>query len=99
MASKAQGKSMRRPSADVPRKAPPSDTGEEAHLRWGRRNYLILASGGVVIILGFIILALGDKTIAPILLVGGYLGLIPWGILASDKSPATDKHSKVIRGE
>ncbi len=57
--------------------------GEEAHLPWARRNYLLLGLGGGAIVVGFLLLALGDKTVAPVLLVGAYLGLIPWGIVAS----------------
>jgi len=86
------GKGIRRPPGEPSRKVPVG-TGEEAHLRWNRRNYLILGSGGVAIILGFIILAMGDKTIAPILLVGGYLGLIPWGIMAGSGRGDANKRS------
>ncbi|MBD3161543.1 MAG: hypothetical protein GF346_04905 [Candidatus Eisenbacteria bacterium] len=84
--AKGAGKGARRP----PRSAGPDEarprgreTGEEAHLPWGRRNYLFLGTGGVALVVGFLLLALGDTTIAPILLVGGYLGLIPWGIVAA----------------
>lgn len=74
-------------------KQPIRSSGEESHLPWGRRNYRILAAGGVAVVLGFVLLALGDTLFAPILLVGGYLGLIPWGILAAvrnaGKTPGT----------
>jgi hypothetical protein len=42
-------------------------------------------------VIGFVLLAIGDKTIAPFLLVGGYLGLIPWGILAGGRHGSTNK--------
>ncbi len=95
--ARTPGKGVRKGPGEPGRKAPPDrkppvEMGEEAHLPWGRKNYLILAAGGVVIVVGFILLALGDKTLAPILLVGGYLGLIPWGILASDRKGAADNH-------
>ncbi len=93
MGARTQGKGIRRPPGEPSRKTA-VPTGEEAHLRWNRRNYLILGSGGAAIVVGFILLAVGDKTIAPILLVGGYLGLIPWGILAGERRSSTDKHPK-----
>lgn len=93
MGSKAQGKGGRRPSGEPVRKTS-AETGEEAHLRWSRRNYAILGAGGVAIVAGFVLLALGDKTFAPILLVGGYLGLIPWGLLAGGRRDATDRRPK-----
>lgn len=80
-----QGKGARRaPQGEAPR-GPQKESGEESHLGWGRRNYLILAAGGVAIALGYLLLSLGDITIAPILLVGGYLGLIPWGIVSVER--------------
>jgi hypothetical protein len=79
------GKGIRRPlQGEAPRR-PAAESGEEAHLPWGRRNYLILAAGGAAVAVGYLLLALGDITIAPILLVGGYLGLIPWGIVSVER--------------
>ena len=86
----SQGRGARRPpgSPDSQRKPRP-ETGEEAHIPWGRRNFAILGAGAGAVALGFILLAVGDKVLAPILIVGGYLVLIPWGILvASRKGPA-----------
>jgi len=48
---------------------------------FGRRNYMILGAGILTIIIGFVLLALGDITISPILLVLGYCVIIPVGIL------------------
>jgi hypothetical protein len=79
------GKGIRRPPRGESPRALLDGSGEEAHLPWGRRNYLILAVGGGAIAVGYLLLALGDMTIAPILLVGGYLGLIPWGIVAVER--------------
>lgn len=92
MGARTQGKGIRRPPGEPLRRAVVVDEGEKAHLRWTRRNYVILAAGGGAIVLGFVLLALGDKTLAPILLVGGYLGLIPWGILTGERKKAADKH-------
>ena len=47
-----------------------------------KRNYLILGAGLILIVLGFILLATGDITISPILLVLGYCVLVPRAILA-----------------
>lgn len=87
------GKGVKRPTPGRPatRSGPPG-TGEEAHLPWGRRNFILLAIGAVMLVLGFLLLSIGDTTAAPILLVVGYLGLIPWGIVASrNKSSGGEK--------
>jgi len=66
-----------------------SASGEESHLPWGRKNFLLLAVGLGLIVVGFLLLALGDTTFAPVLLVGGFLGLIPWGIVAGTRRDPT----------
>lgn len=76
-------KPVRRTGPEPGARKQAAGSGEESHLPWGRRNYRILAAGGVAIVAGFVLLALGDTVFAPILLVGGYLGLIPWGVLAA----------------
>jgi len=48
---------------------------------FGRKNWFILSAGLVSIIIGFIFLAAGSITLAPILLLLGYLVLIPIGIM------------------
>ncbi|MCK4303635.1 MAG: hypothetical protein KAY24_05290 [Candidatus Eisenbacteria sp.] len=48
----------------------------------GRRNVRFLGAALVAIALGFGALALGSISISTILLVGGYLVLVPWAILA-----------------
>ncbi len=59
-------------------------------IRIGRRNQLLFGLGLLSIILGFITLALGSTSLPAILLVGGYLVLIPWAILAGPpKEPDT----------
>ena len=50
---------------------------------------VLLALGGGLLVVGFLLLGQGDTTIAPILLVAGYLGLIPWGIVASRREDST----------
>jgi len=51
-------------------------------LPFGRKNYILFAIAALVIIAGYVALSRGSITLAPILLLVGYLVLIPWGILA-----------------
>lgn len=51
-------------------------------LPFGRKNYILFGLAAVVILAGYIALSRGSITLAPILLLTGYLVLIPWGILA-----------------
>ncbi len=67
---------------------------------FGKRNYLILGAGIVLILLGFLFLAGGDITISPILLVIGYCIVIPLGILLPNQKEQgprldVDKHNAV----
>lgn len=59
----------------------------KARFEWpfGPRNYLIFAIGILVIIVGYISLAAGSITLAPILLVLGYCVLIPVSIILNGK--------------
>lgn len=52
----------------------------EPLLAFGRTNYLLLAGGVLAAALGFLLLARGDVSVAPVLIVLGYCGLIPLGI-------------------
>ena len=47
-----------------------------------RKNYVIFGIAAAVIVAGYVALSRGSITLAPILLLLGYLVLIPWGILA-----------------
>ncbi|MBI4365067.1 MAG: hypothetical protein HY568_06535 [Candidatus Latescibacteria bacterium] len=76
MPSPAELRRQRRGSGPRPAE-PPS-----VELPFGRRNYLLFAVAAVVILAGYIALSRGSITLAPILLLVGYLVLIPWGILA-----------------
>ncbi len=73
-----------RPSARKARIAERSD--EYQSLDFRRKNWILFGAGLVAIAAGFAMLAMGDITLAPILLVGGYLVLIPWAILT--RTPA-----------
>jgi hypothetical protein len=66
----------RRPTGPKPA-APPT-----AELPFGRKNYLLFGVGALVIVAGYVALASGSITLAPILLLAGYLVVIPWAIMA-----------------
>jgi hypothetical protein len=87
-------KKERTPERKRPRKVAPATVHE---LRLGRRNIVVLAASGGVILFGFIALALGSTTLAPLLLVAGFLVGIPWGILAREK-PRTDETGSIPGG-
>ena len=72
---------------------------EKERFEWpfGPRNYLIFGIGILVIIVGYISLAAGSITLAPILLVLGYCVLIPVSIIISGRkkvSPAENAEVK-----
>ncbi|MCA9754509.1 MAG: hypothetical protein KDA27_01815 [Candidatus Eisenbacteria bacterium] len=50
-------------------------------LDFAKKNWILFGAGLACISGGFLLLAAGDITIAPILLVTGYLGLIPWALV------------------
>jgi O-antigen ligase len=68
----------------------------DTSIRIGSRSKRLFVVAVAVIVLGFIALALGSTTLAPILLVAGYLVLLPWAIIARDR-PA--KGSDTSAGE
>jgi hypothetical protein len=59
------------------RKAPEADLGFE----WGGLNSLLLGLGVAVIAIGYVALSRGSITLAPVLLVLGYCGLVPASLL------------------
>jgi hypothetical protein len=71
----------RQPSPAVRRalRLGPTDWG--SHVVLGPVNYLLMALGLVAIVLGFILLAMEDISVSPVLLVLGYCILIPAGLL------------------
>lgn len=50
-------------------------------VKFSRKNTAFFGIGLVLIVIGFALLAAGDITVAPILLVVGYLVFFPLGIL------------------
>lgn len=49
--------------------------------KFSKKSLILLAVSAAVIIAGFILLAMGDIYVAPILLVIGYVGIIPAAIM------------------
>ncbi|MBK8229926.1 MAG: hypothetical protein IPK72_04905 [Candidatus Eisenbacteria bacterium] len=66
-------------------------------LDFGRKNWTLLGAGLAAIVLGFVLLKTGDITLAPILLVAGYLVLIPWALVARPKADAAPGEDGIIR--
>ena len=60
-----------------PRKVLEADLG----FSWGTINSLLLGLGILVLAAGYVALSRGSITLAPILLVAGYCGLIPASLL------------------
>jgi hypothetical protein len=58
----------------------------EDSLGFGKINYILMAIGLGMIILGYIFLATGDISAAPILLVIGYCAVLPTAILIHGRS-------------
>jgi len=55
---------------------------------WGRLNTLLLALGILALVAGYVALSRGSTTLAPVLLVAGYCGLIPASLLVRGRSQA-----------
>ena len=77
----------------VKKKTPEPKVKAKLHpnISWQRNNYILLVIGIIVIIVGFIFLASGSLTLAPILLVAGYCVIIPLAILLKFGSAAAPK--------
>jgi hypothetical protein len=74
-------------------KASVAAQGQFQTLRMTRKNWTLFGGGIAAIIIGFALLAAGDITAAPILLLLGYLVLIPWSLVAgaSGQKPGRDR--------
>ena len=72
----------RKPTRQQPTKPKPSPKKPpRPMIKLKKKNYAIMGAGLATIIVGFITLASGSITLAPILLVLGYCVLIPVGLL------------------
>ena len=63
------------------RSTAPAHQPAESSLRFDLQNWILLLAGLATIVLGYVLLARGSTVAAPLLLVLGYVGLIPFGIL------------------
>ena len=70
--------------------AEPASSKASAKLPFGKKNMVVFGAGLLSVILGFVTLASGSETLAPILLVLGYCVLIPVSIILKDKGKDSD---------
>ena len=56
---------------------------------WGMPNTLLLTGGLAVLAVGYWVLSRGSITLAPVLLVLGYCGLIPASLLVRGRNPGS----------
>ena len=63
-----------------------SGSGATSSFGFGPVNYALIAAGVAVVIAGYVILDGGSVTAAPLLLVLGYMVLLPAGILVGWKT-------------
>jgi Flp pilus assembly protein TadB len=85
---------------DVPKAPQPKKRKAAVDFPFVKKNYILFLIGLVVVVLGFITLAMGDITIAPILLVIGYCVIIPVAILYSNNhGKKAEEHPAQISGD
>ncbi len=66
----------------VPRRAPASTAADaEGQVYFSLQNWLLLLAGLVAVVVGFALLAQASTVAAPLLLVLGFVVLIPLGII------------------
>ncbi len=73
----AKGRGLRRP------------TEVDLGFSWGLANSLLLGLGVGVLVAGYVALSRGSTTLAPVLLVLGYCGLIPASLLVRGPASGT----------
>lgn len=66
---------------------------DEESLGFTKINYILMAVGLGMIVIGYILLGIGDITGAPILLVLGYCAVLPLAILLGKKEKSEDGKS------
>ena len=67
---------------------------QDSRLVLGPVNYALMSGGVVAAVVGFYLLALGEMSFAPILLVLGYCVLIPAGLLIERVPGRSERGSK-----
>jgi hypothetical protein len=65
----------------------------------GAWNVALLATGVVAVLFGYVLLSRGSVTLAPLLLVAGYVVLIPVGLLLGSRSPVQGPDERRNGGE
>ena len=72
-----------KPNVTRPKSLRPKSAGPEVDLgfQWGVLNTALLALGVAVLVVGYMSLAKGSLTMAPVLLVAGYCVMIPASLL------------------
>ena len=78
-----------RPNVTRPKSLKAKMVGPEADLgfRWGMLNTALLGLGVAVLVVGYMSLAKGSLTLAPVLLVTGYCVMIPASLLVRAAGP------------
>jgi hypothetical protein len=66
----------------------------KVELPFGKRSYTWFGIGILVIVIGYISLAMGSITLAPILLVAGYCIIIPISIIISGEKKKEETSSE-----
>jgi hypothetical protein len=75
----------RKPNVTRPRSLKkPAET--DLGFSWGPVNNLLLGLGLAALVAGYVALSRGSTTLAPVLLVGGYCGLIPASLLVRNRA-------------
>lgn len=71
---------------------------EHDEIKWpyGKKNYIFFGFAMLVILGGFFSLSSGSDTVAPILLVVGYLILIPIALMVKDDSVSSQSSDSEI---
>jgi Ca2+/Na+ antiporter len=72
---------------------------KESDFPFVKNNYILFAVGILVIIVGFIFLAIGDITLSPILLIVGYCVIIPIALLYGRKEKKAEEQTANITGD
>jgi O-antigen/teichoic acid export membrane protein len=77
-----------------PKQKKKTEKDKQFHFPLRRTNFLILTLGVIVLIIGYIFMAIPDnpdafltRTLSPILLVAAYLIIIPIGLFYREKQP------------
>ena len=68
-------------------------------LPYNKPNYVILGAGLISIVLGFVILSTGNAVISTILLVLGYMVLIPIALLLKFKGEKAERSVEQVSAE